>query len=89
MFDDVGERGRAQFDGNVEKIRLSLLIEVPDDIGMIVGLLEDTDFSGGQGDKILEKTFDGDSTALQRTLENHGSVGTETWASDQETKGGA
>ena len=63
-FNDISEGCRAEFNGNVEEIRLSLLIEVPDDIGMVIGFLEDADFSGGQSDKILEKPFDGDSTAL-------------------------
>ena len=63
-FNDVGKGRRAEFNGNVEEIRPSLLIEVPDDIGMVIGFLEDADFSGGQSDKILEEPFDGDSTAL-------------------------
>ena len=63
-FDDVGEGCRAEFDGNIKEIRLGFLIEVPDDVGMVVRFLEDADFTGGQGNKILEEAFNGDSTAL-------------------------
>ena len=63
-FDNIGEGCRAEFDSNVKEIRLGFLIEVPDNVGMVVRLLEDTDFTGGQGDKIPEETFDGDSAAL-------------------------
>ena len=64
MFYDVGEGRGAEFDSDIKKIRLGLLIEVSDDVGMIVGFLEDADFTGGQGDKVLEETLDGDSAAL-------------------------
>ena len=63
-FNNVGEGCRAEFDGNIKEIRLRFLIEVPDDVGMVVRFLEDADFTGGQGDKILKEAFDGDSTAL-------------------------
>lgn len=63
-LDNVCEGGRAEFDGNIKKVRLGLLIEVPDDVGVVIGFLEDTDFTSGQGDKVSEETFDGDSTAL-------------------------
>jgi hypothetical protein len=78
VLDNVCEGRGAEFDGDVKEIRLSLLIEVPDDVGMIVRFLKDTDFSGGQGDKVLEETFDCHSTALQCALENDSSVGTVT-----------
>lgn len=45
---------------------------------MVIGFLEDTDFAGGQGDEVLKEALDGDGTALQRTLENDGSMGTKT-----------
>ena len=78
MFDNVGKGRWAEFNGDVKKIRLSLLVEVPDDVGMVVGFLEDADLAGGQCGNLLDETFDGDGTALERTLENHSSVGTET-----------
>lgn len=63
-FDDVSEGRGAEFDGNVEEIRLSLLIEVSNNVGVVVGFLEDVDFSGGQGHEVSKETFDSDSTAL-------------------------
>ena len=84
MFDDVGEGRGAELDNEIGKIWQSHLKEVPDDVGMVVGFLEGTDFTGGQGDKIPEEALNGDSTALQCALENCSSIGTTTWTSYQE-----
>ena len=64
MFDNVSEGRRAELDGNIKEVPLGLLIEVSDNVGMIVGFLENANFSGGQRDKIPEETFDSDSTTL-------------------------
>ena len=64
MFDNVSEGRRAKLDGNIKEIPLSLLIEVPDDVRMVVRFLKDINFTGGQRDKILEETFDGNRTIL-------------------------
>lgn len=63
-LDNVGEGCGAEFDRNIKEIRLGFLIEVPDDVGMVVRFLEDADFTGSQGDEVLEEAFDRDSTAL-------------------------
>ena len=52
-------------DNEIGKTWPSHLKKVPDDVGMVVGFLEDADFTGGQGDKIPEEALNDDCTALQ------------------------
>lgn len=53
---------------------LGFLVVVPDDVGVVVALLEDADFTGGEGNKVLEETFNGDRAALQGALEDYGAM---------------
>ena len=51
-IDDVRERGRTQLESNVKKVFMRLLVIIPNDIWMVVGVLEETDFAVGEGNKI-------------------------------------
>ena len=44
------------------------MIKIPDDVGVVIGLLEDGYFASGKGYKILLVTFDGDGSALKYTF---------------------
>ena len=46
---------------------MSLLVIIPNDIWVIVRILEKADFAVCEGNKVLKETFDGSSTALQGT----------------------
>ena len=65
VLDDISQRSGTQLKSNVKKVEMRFLIIVPDDVGMIVGLLEDGYFASGQGYEILEETFDGYSSTLE------------------------
>lgn len=67
-LDDIRERGGTKLESDVEEAGVGFLVEVADDVGMIVGFLEDGDFAGGEGGEILQEAFDGDGTALEGTL---------------------
>ena len=58
---------------------LGFLVVVPDDVGVVVAFLKDTYFPGGEGNEVLEETFDSDSAALEGALEDYGAVRAETW----------
>ena len=77
-LDYVCERGRAEFEGDVEEVFAGFLVEVSDDVGVVVGFLEDVHFAEGEGDEVLEETFDGDGAALEGALEDYSPMGAET-----------
>ena len=55
------------------------LDNIPNDIQMVVGILEKADFTVSQGNKVLEETFDGHGMALQGTHADDRAMRTVTW----------
>jgi hypothetical protein len=78
-LNDIGKRSRAQLESNVKEGPMRLLVIIPNDIRMVVRILEKVDFAVREGDKILEETFDGHGTALQGTHIDDSAMRTVTW----------
>lgn len=74
MIDEVKEGGWAELEGNVEEGVALFFAEVADDVGVVVRLLQQSDLVGGDGDKVLEQSLDGDGAALELATENDGAV---------------
>src|SRR5712675_787740 len=64
-LDDVCKRGWAQLKGDVKEARMCLLVIVPNDIWVVVRILEKADFAVGECNKVSKKTFYGHCTTLQ------------------------
>lgn len=58
---------------------MGLFVVVADDVGVVVGFLEDGDFALGEGYEVLEEAFDGYCAALEGAFEDYCSVGAESW----------
>jgi hypothetical protein len=76
---DIGKRGRAQLESNVKEGSMRLLVIIPNDIRMVVRILEKTDFAVCEGDEVLEETLDGHGTALQGTHVDDSAMRSVTW----------
>lgn len=74
LVDEVIEGGRAEFEGDVEEGVALLFAEVSNDVGMVVRFLEEGDFLSGDGDKVFEESFDGDSSALELSSKYDGTM---------------
>jgi hypothetical protein len=66
-LNDIGKRGRAQLESDVKEACMGLLVIIPNDIRMVIRVLEKADFAVCECNKILKETFDGDGTSLQGT----------------------
>jgi hypothetical protein len=66
-LNDIGKRGRAQLKSDVKEACMRLLVIIPNDIRMIVRILEKVDLAVCECNKVLKETFDCDSSALQGT----------------------
>jgi hypothetical protein len=78
-LNDVGKRCRAQLESDVKEGPMRLLVVIPNNIRMVVRILEKADFAVCEGDKVLEETFDGYSPALQGTHVDDSAMRTVTW----------
>jgi len=78
-LNDIGKRGRTQLESDVKECSMRLLVIIPNDIRMVVGILEKTDFAVCEGDKVLQETLDGHGTALQGTHVDDSAMRTVTW----------
>ena len=67
ILDNISQRSWTELECDVKGFRVRFLpvIVIPDDVGVVIGLLEDGYFVSGQGYKILQETFDGDCSALK------------------------
>lgn len=83
---DVCQGSRAELEGDVEEVGVGFLVVVSDDVGVVVGLLEDADFARGEGDEVLQEAFDGDGAALEGASEYDRPVGPKACPSRQRKK---
>ena len=52
-LDDISERGGTELEGDIQKVAVRFLVVVADDVGVVVGFLEDGDFACGEGYKVV------------------------------------
>ena len=72
---DVRQGRQAELEGDVEEVGVGFLVVVSDDVGVVVRLLEDADFTQGEGDNVLQEAFDGDGVTLEGASEYNRPMG--------------
>jgi hypothetical protein len=78
-LNDIRKRGGAQLESDVKEACMRLLVIIPNDIRMVVRILEKANFAVCECNKISKETFDGHVTALQGTNIDNSAMRPVTW----------
>jgi len=78
-LDNICKRGRAPCKNDVLKVFIRILVvKITNDIGVVICIFEKVDFAFGEGNMLLDETFDSHWTALEGALVHNSALGTIT-----------